>query len=591
MDCGYDDEVWEKNVAAWRSRGNQGDLLPPIPERRPILKRVAFISGLYCSLQVPGEKGCPVSLHSARDPWREAEFLASQVPLGGSRTIVALGMGLGYHLLKLLPRLKSGSRLVIVEKEPEVFLAALSALNLTPLLQRQNTIFVVHGDCRGAARHLRSLIGPNEGRSLTLFGHPPSLRAHGAYYQEVVRNLRPARPCPREALGIKKGQFRVLIVNSDYFLIPEATRAFRCLGHTVKPLLFDKRRDQGEEVVQRILREVKDYAPDLVFTVNHLGLDRQGILSEFFHRWRLPLVSWYVDSPAIILNLYEGRPSEFAYVFVWDPAFIPEVRALGFEKVFPLPLATDPEIFRPGPAPGPASWQSPVAFVGNSLTAAVRKKLARLPDSPGFLPLFHRLARAYRERPFRRLPALLVQEDLTDHPLIRELSREEQTDLEAAVIWEATRQHRLACVERLAPFKPVIYGDAGWRQLLRAPFTVRPEVNYFDELPGVYRGTVINFNVTSLQMKTAVNQRVFDVPAAGGFLLTDYKAQLPELLEVGKEVICYRHPEEIPELARYYLESSRAREAVVARGRARILREHTYVHRLKTMVEVIRKTI
>jgi spore maturation protein CgeB len=102
----------------------------------------------------------------------------------------------------------------------------------------------------------------------------------------------------RRPLGVKQEQFRVLIVNPDYFLILEMVRALRTLGHEVQMLLFDKRRDQGEEVIRRILAEVGDFSPDLVLTVNHLGLDRQGLLMEFFHQLKVPLVSWYVDSPA-----------------------------------------------------------------------------------------------------------------------------------------------------------------------------------------------------------------------------------------------------------------------------------------------------
>jgi spore maturation protein CgeB len=586
-----DPTIWEANIEAWRARKTRGDLLPAAPEKPPILSRAAFVSGPHPSLQVPGEKGRLVSLHSAKNPWQEAEFLAERVSLEESQAVVALGMGLGYHVLRLLPRLKPEHKLIIVEKEPEVFFAALGALDLTPLLLRPNTLLVVDPDCRKVIRHLRRCLGLDNGRRMTLFGHPPSLRAHGSFYQEVIRRLKPARPHRLNALGVKQERFRVLILNPDYFLIPEALRAFRGLGHEVQAVLFDKRRDQGEDVLRRILAEVNNYAPDLVFTVNHLGLDRQGLLMEFFHHLRVPFVSWYVDSPAIILNLYAGLRRELAYIFVWDPTYIPEVRALGFEKVFPLPLATDPEIFRPRPASELAPWRSRVAFVGNSLTAAVQEKLARLPSSPEFRQLFYRLVRAYQERPFRRLHDLLVQEELTDHPLIAGLNTMERTDLEAGIIWEATRDHRLACVKRLAPFNAVIYGDPGWRQLVKAPFSLRPEVNYYDELPLVYGAAAINFNVTSLQMKTAVNQRVFDVPAAGGFLLTDYKAQLPELLDVGKAIICYRHPDEIPELASFYLRSSRARAEVISRGRARILQEHTYVHRLRAMVDTIRRTI
>lgn len=584
-----DPEIWAANLAAWRARHRGRDLLPPLPEQPPVLSRVRVVAAPYPTAQLLGEQGRLVSLNSPQDPWREAELLAERLSLGESQTVVALGMGLGHHLLQLVPRLQPRHRLIIVDQEPEVWLAALGALDLTPLLRRPHTWWVVEPDWPKVLRHLRKHLH-RSGQGLVFLAHPPSLRANSSYYEEVVRGLKPGAPPARRPLGVRQEKLRLLIINPDYFLIPEALRAWRKLGHQVKTVLFDKRRDQGEEVVRRILGQVKDYAPDLVFTVNHLGLDREGLLMEFFHRLKVPLASWYVDSPSLILNLYAGLASDLAYIFVWDPAYIPEVRDLGFHQVFPLPLATDPDIFRPRPDSELTSWRHRVAFVGNSLSLAVQEKLSRLPKSTALPDLFHRLAQACLERPFRRLKDLLEQEGLADHALIQGLNGLERTDLEAGIIWEATRRHRLACVQRLAPFRPVIFGDTGWRQLLQAPFTLRSEVNYYDELPLVYSGAEINFNATSLQMKTAVNQRVFDVPAAGGFLLTDYKAQLPELLEVGKEVISYRDPGEIPELVRFYLKHSRAREEVIARGRARILAEHTYVHRLTAMLETIRRT-
>lgn len=586
-----DPKTWEANLAALQAKGRSKDLLPVLPDRLSPLRRVTLIAGPYPAAQTTGDRGRLVSLNSPQDPWKEAELLAarlSRISLEESQTVVALGLGLGYHLLKLVSRLSPRHQLIIVEPEPEIWLAALGTLDIRPLLRRPNTRWVIEPDWRKVLSHIRKHASRN-GRRLTFYAHPPSLRAGNSFYQEVIGGLKPAAPPARRPLGVKGEQCRVLIINPDYFLIPETLRALRRLGHAVKTVLFDKRREKGNIVVQRILGQVKDYSPDLVFTVNHLGLDREGILIEFFHRLKVPLVSWYVDSPVLILNLYAGMASELAYIFVWDPTYIPEVRALGFDQVFPLPLATDPEIFRPRPAGALNPWRNRVAFVGNSLTAAVREKLARLPTSLEFLELFHQLAQAYLEGPFRRLNELLEQEELSRHPLIQGLSGPERTDLEAGIIWEATRRHRLACIQRLPASQTAVFGDAGWHQLL-APWTVRPEVNYYDELPLVYGGAEVNFNVTSLQMKTAVNQRVFDVPAAGGFLLTDYKAQLPELLELEREIVCYRDPEEIPDLVQFYLNHSRAREEIIRRGRTRILAEHTYVHRLKTLLATIRRT-
>ncbi len=582
---------WETNLQALKARDPAGDLLPALPAAPPVWRRVTLVPGLHPTLQVPGEKGRPVTLHSPREAWKEADALAARAPHLPSRPLLALGLGLGYHLLRLLPRLDPKQPLVVVEPEPEVFWAALHAMDLTPLLSRPHTALVVNADAREVINHLQGRLHLGNGRTPALWGHPPSLRAANGFYQEVIAAFQSPQAAPSRAYGLKKEKLRILVVNTDYFLIPEVSRALRHLGHEVQIILFDKRRDQGEEVLQRILQRVRDFTPDLVFTINHLGFDREGLLMEALDRLRLPSVSWYVDSPAIILNLYGGPQSDLTYIFVWDPTYVPEVRALGFTKVFTLPLATDPEAFYPRPEAELRRWRTRVAFVGNSMIDSVAKKLERLPSSPEFLHLFQELLDAYQAQPHRRLDLLLAARGLEDHPLIQALSAAARTDLEAGIIWAATRDYRLRCVRRLAPFKPTIYGDPGWSRLVAAPFRLHPEVRYYDDLPALYGATSINFNATSLQMKAAVNQRVFDVPAAGGFLLTDFKEQLAEVLEPGKESACYHDPEEIPDLVRFYLRHPGARGKIIERARARILQEHTYRHRLQEMLAVLRRTL
>ena len=92
-------------------------------------------------------------------------------------------------------------------------------------------------------------------------------------------------------------------------------------------------------------------------------------------------------------------------------------------------------------------------------------------------------------------------------------------------------------------------------------------------------------------MKAAVNQRVFDVPAAGGFLLTDFREQLAECFEPGREMVCYQEPGELPELAEFYLKRPELRARLARRARRRVLAEHTYRHRVAAMVETLRRTL
>jgi spore maturation protein CgeB len=90
-------------------------------------------------------------------------------------------------------------------------------------------------------------------------------------------------------------------------------------------------------------------------------------------------------------------------------------------------------------------------------------------------------------------------------------------------------------------------------------------------------------------MKGALNQRVFDVPACGGFLLTDGQDQLPELFEPGREAVCYAGPEEAGDLLRHYLAHPGERDQISQAARVRILAEHDYTHRLSSMAQALRR--
>ncbi len=95
----------------------------------------------------------------------------------------------------------------------------------------------------------------------------------------------------------------------------------------------------------------------------------------------------------------------------------------------------------------------------------------------------------------------------------------------------------------------------------------------------------VGFNCTSRQMKGAVNQRVFDVPACGGFVLTDYREQMEALFEPGTEIIAYNDISEISPLLEKWLADDVGRAKVTAAARKRIMAEHTYEHRLSALLE------
>ena len=85
----------------------------------------------------------------------------------------------------------------------------------------------------------------------------------------------------------------------------------------------------------------------------------------------------------------------------------------------------------------------------------------------------------------------------------------------------------------------------------------------------------------------ANNMRLFEATGVETLLVTDWKVNLHEIFELGKEVVAYRSPEECVELVQYYLEHDKEREAIARAGQERTLREHTYYHRMQELAEIV----
>jgi spore maturation protein CgeB len=131
------------------------------------------------------------------------------------------------------------------------------------------------------------------------------------------------------------------------------------------------------------------------------------------------------------------------------------------------------------------------------------------------------------------------------------------------------------------------FGDPhGWRTVFGGRAPVHPDVNYFSETPCVYRSATVSINATSLQMPQAVNQRVFDVPACGGFLLTDRQHDLDELFEPG-EVAVYDGADDIADRTSFWLSHGVERRQLAEQARRRVMAHHTYGRRMQQLLDVL----
>jgi spore maturation protein CgeB len=114
---------------------------------------------------------------------------------------------------------------------------------------------------------------------------------------------------------------------------------------------------------------------------------------------------------------------------------------------------------------------------------------------------------------------------------------------------------------------------------------------YGDELVRIYSTAAIvldmHFLFAVAETVPNVTMRVFEVPAAGGFVLTNRSPQLSLLFDVDNEIICYSSAHELREKAVYYLKNPHCRREIAEKARRRVLAEHTFKHRLETIFKII----
>ena len=509
---------------------------------------------------------------------------------------VLLGAGTMDYLQFVMEQ--SSGPVAVVDKE-DAMLEASGAKDVL-IRYKDRILFLNSSSVQQVLASLTAWQSENQGKPFLPLVIPSYLRLDQEYYKTLNSSLKASSSydfwARTKYSRFKSEKPRLLLITSNYFLMGEIIEA--CKRQEI-PHYFLSLADQEmgtDDFVRNFLQAVIEFKPDFVFTINHLGLDREGVLMDLLARMELPLASWFVDNPHLILYLYGNLNSPYCSIFTWDSDNIQSLKALGFNNVFYLPLATDSHRFSPGRSlPGFGFESRDISFVGNSMVHKVAIRLEKIRARDGSGPLvdnYRDVATAFMNSSQSQVYPVLEQE----FPELRQSFEslpgiEARLDFETLITWEATRVYRRQCVEKILPFKPLIAGDDGWKQTFRpdGSWHYHPELSYYADLPGFYPHSRINFNTTSAQMKGAVNQRVFDIPACGGFVITDYRKQIENLLEPGTEVIYYQDEVEIGQLVKHYLSNDKERKKVSTRARKRILDQHTYDHRIKELCSVMKR--
>ncbi len=172
-----------------------------------------------------------------------------------------------------------------------------------------------------------------------------------------------------------------------------------------------------------------------------------------------------------------------------------------------------------------------------------------------------------------------------------ELSVEEIAQYGSNVAFVGTvTPKREEILEELAEFGLKIWGKwNGSSRRLKGCY--QKQDIYMEEAVKIYNASRIVVDIHGLYGPGTpvfnVTPRVFEVPASGGFLLTNNIPQAAGFYEIGREMIVYDSTEELKRLIRYYLEHPEERAAIADKGYQRARKEHTYTHRLRQLLDTV----
>ena len=383
---------------------------------------------------------------------------------------------------------------------------------------------------------------------------------------------------------------RILIYKWRAYNYRDIYETFLAMGHTLDVMEQKlKSYDEDAEFEARLTHILKETSYDFVFTVNYFA-----VISNVCERCKVKYVSWSSDNPLISM-FHKSVFHDCNYIFLFDKRNFLEFKARGVPHVYYLPLAVDTVRMDHllAEADDLRLYQNEVSFVGSLYERNTYDKIKNtLPDYlRGYLD-------AVMQAQMSVSGANIIEEMLTPDILeaIGEhfsLEKSQDSFSDLGLIFSTTvLGFKIAAMQRtngllaLSKHVPVtIYTNSNTKNLLRV--TYRGSVDYWTQMPKVFHMSKINLNFTIPNIYTGLPLRMWDILGAGGFLMTNYQAELPDFFVENKDLVCFDGEKDLVEKTLYYLSHEEERKQIARNGHEKVKKFHTYQIRLKEIIETI----
>lgn len=370
------------------------------------------------------------------------------------------------------------------------------------------------------------------------------------------------------------------------------TRALERLGHTVVDMTRPfKSVDYDTEYLNELADLIQSNTDvGCVFTVNF-----QPIIARLCNLIKLSYVSWTVDCPSF--SLYSET---IAYptnrIFLLDRMQYEKFAPVNPDCIFHLPMACDLE-----------TWDSveiteedkkvfgaDVAFVGS-----LYSEKCNYNDIENDLPDYIRgYVDGLINAQLNVFGYNFLEDSITEEWALEfkkyadwcKLGPDYVEDVKG-IVADTYLGHKCTEQERIKTFNAIseYYNFDLWTlsdTSMLPKVNVRGGADSGTMMPKIFKCSKINLNLTNKPIKTGLPLRIFDIMGAGGFLISNYQAEIPELFTPGEDIVLYESIPDLIDKIGYYLEHEEERIQIAKNGYEKVKLYHTYEERLKVMLSL-----
>lgn len=367
----------------------------------------------------------------------------------------------------------------------------------------------------------------------------------------------------------------ILICSCACIFEPHLIDAFKQLHINVKRL--DKTINNtynDPDYIKELSDELKADKYDFVFSLNYLP-----IVSMVCSIFKIKYISWVLDSPCFELNSHT-LVNQINYIFIFDRELYNSYKDKLRGHIFYLPLSANTQFIDSITLTEEelTKYSCDISFVGS--TYASRRKYYSIKLSDYWKGYFDALINIQLS-----LYGINIFENAVTQDALCAVAKSLNWDLsfnadktnslyevdfkrlliDNYLCKECSYLERINIIDKLSrhfKFHVYTFDDISEYTNVFKHDSIDPCIDVFK----VYKSSKININITSKSIKTGLPLRIFDILGAGGFLITNYQSELPEMFEIGKDLVIYESIEDLIDKTAYYLEHDDERKIIAENG-------------------------